>query len=115
MSSVRKPSDAEAADTINSLKDAEARSAREIQQAGERKGERIKKAHEKALAGNEKASADAAALKERLVSEAREKIAAEEHSIIAKARKEAESVRKKKVPAKAIDAALAKMVRELNA
>ena len=114
MSSGKKPSDADAADVISSLKEAEERSVRDAEEARAAKDERIRKAGGKADAIGEKALAEAEALKAKLISDAKSKISIEEHAIISKAKKDAEAVRKKKVPKKAAEAALAKLVRELN-
>ena len=102
-------------DVIGEIREAEDSAVRGIAKARERRDARIAKAQEKARAIREKAASESEALTERMVSESGKAVAAEAESLFAAARKEEESVRRKKVDARLIDSAFGELLEELNA
>lgn len=102
-------------DVIAGLRDAEESAARQLDSAASDKEARIKAAEEKARRIREKAKADAEELKGKILTEGGKRIQAEVDEIHAGSRKDIEEVRKKKVDAKAVDAAFRGVLDELDA
>ena len=114
MSSEKKNPNEESGDIIAALNEAEARSVREIEEAKAGKAERIKRAHEKALAVGERARKEAEGLKAKLLEKARAEMATEEDAVFEEAMKEAAAIGRKRPDPKTIGAAAKLVLGELD-
>lgn len=102
-------------DVIAGITEAEASSVRDISEARESKDARIEKAQAKARETREKAAGEAEAAKAKVLADARKEFSAEADALLAAAKKDEESVRRKKVDARMIDSAFSKLLEELDA
>ncbi|MDO8339256.1 MAG: hypothetical protein Q7T16_01215 [Candidatus Burarchaeum sp.] len=87
--------------SVSALKEAESKAAAMASEAQANKEERMKRAREEAAALVDKGHKDAAKLKDSLLAKGREEIEKETSAISEKAKKNADAVRKTKVPAEA--------------
>lgn len=85
--------------SVAALKEAERKAAGMEKGAEVRREEKIKEARAKAAGIVDSGGKDAAALKDRILAEDRKKVEAEVREIAAKSGKQADAVRKRKVPA----------------